>query len=291
MIDNTADLIEFSDRVIRIRLPAYLTGWNEPKSLTYLFEPESTRLGEFETVNIDLFPHDDPDTEMNVALKRSMLLSNSLTNNKCLRQTKLRAGETSIRRGAVELALASEHKQLHTTEYGWLLLIPFDGGHAYLKIVARGDFFVDEPLWTQVVQSLEVKDWTNSGDEQKPVESVGRFAVDDDVAVAAVPEFDEILNSLPEELQYLRIAIATLARQPPEELETGEADIAQLESAVYHRTSGLAFNEAVELCNEDRRRLEQWLNAAQCRDNPLMTPVGFVLGVLHSAHLLLRNVR
>ena len=189
----------------------------------------------------------------------------------------LRSGKCGFGEGGLELFTSSEILDRGYTLYAWKLLYRLKGRYIELGIMGGSSRESFESMATEIITSLTLLSPSKS--KKSPIAATGStiksvkrggLRIKDKARLACA------LESLPDDLKYLRGPILAIADEDQGLLGCGEADTTLLAGALQQQAashpSGFAAAQAEEL--------EEWLKGILNTDEAWATPVWFVLGFL-----------
>ena len=189
----------------------------------------------------------------------------------------LRSGPCNFGEGGREFFSSSEIFDKGYILYTWEVLYRLQGCYVMLSIMGGGSRESFENMATEIITSLTLL--PPSQTEKSPSASA-RSAIKNvklgGLRAKEKARLANALESLPEDLKYLRDPILAIADEDQDLLGCGEADTTLLAEALQQqaasRLSGFATAQAEEL--------EKWLKGISATDETWASPVWFVLAFM-----------
>ncbi len=189
----------------------------------------------------------------------------------------LRSGPCNFGEGGREFFSSSEIFDKGYILYTWEVLYRLQGRYVMLSIMGGGSRESFESMATEIITSLTLL--SPSQTEKSPSTSA-RSAIKNvkrgGLRAKEKARLANALESLPEDLKYLRDPILAIAAEDQDLLGCGEADTTLLAEALQQQAascpSGFATAQAEEL--------EKWLKSISATDEVWASPVWFVLAFL-----------
>jgi hypothetical protein len=266
------EFVEYSDEKIRIKLPKQL----RQKHSIRFFQGNIVRGKPKTQVTVGI------DIDLNasaVKAVREVFLGTRVNRPATLpKGYKVeRSGKCSFGDGGLELFTSSEIFDKRYTLYTWDVLYRLQGCYVMLNIMGGGSRESFENMAKEIIMSLKLLSPTQS--KKRLSASTGsmiKSVKDGGLKTKEKARLACALESLPDDLKYLRGPILAIADEDQGLLGCGEADTTLLAGALQQQTashpSGFAAAQAEEL--------EEWLKGILNTDEAWATPVWFVLGFL-----------
>lgn len=99
------------------------------------------------------------------------------------------------------------------------------------------------------------------------------------LSLSRTKKLTEALNTLPVEIQYLRVPILSIAQQDQDLLGCGECDWSVFEAAWKQRAAGLDNSDASDLAIAHNQALQDWAANAGDQSSVWLGPVWFLIGL------------
>lgn len=276
MIDRNAPFASYTDKYVSFRYPEYLRVEPYSLALDYVVTPKKKRLRGQESVSLRvLLPNET--NEMFVQSFRFQLSNPTELEWGGVRQWTMRSGPTMLRPDASERVLIHENVATHDAGYTWEILFPIQPADIHLAINGEGEFAADEPVWREVIESIEL----HSADfvpAESPKQSTRR--IKGKRVTARQRKLKTALASLPDELKYLAPVAIDLSDQDPEEFACGEGDLTAFDESIATMTADLSRSEALAAVARHRKLLHEWLEKHADHGASYLLPLHGIEGAL-----------